>query len=75
VNLAVWGSPAASLPGRDISRISGQVCTKCLVVALARCLLSVTANVRTKAVDRYRRVVGEDHPDTLTCANNLAADL
>jgi hypothetical protein len=38
-------------------------------------LLSVTANVRTKVVDRYRRVVGEDHPDTLNCANNLAADL
>jgi hypothetical protein len=26
-------------------------------------------------LDRRRRVLGEDHPDTLTTANNLAADL
>ena len=24
---------------------------------------------------RYRRVLGENHPDTLTSANNLTADL
>ena len=26
-------------------------------------------------LDRKRRVLGEDHPDTLTSARNLAADL
>jgi hypothetical protein len=26
-------------------------------------------------LDRRRRALGEDHPDTLTTANNLAADL
>jgi hypothetical protein len=26
-------------------------------------------------LDRRRRILGEDHPDTLTSADNLAADL
>jgi hypothetical protein len=39
------GHPPATLDG---SRAESALCTKCLVVALAGCSLSVTANVRTK---------------------------
>ena len=37
--------------------------------------MQAARDLHQDTLDRYRRVLGDDHPSTLTSASNLAADL
>ena len=43
--------------------------------AVTACPHDPIAHLDRDTLDRRRRVLGEDHPDTLASAGNLAADL